>query len=439
MSGKNAHILLKVEQQGDTSLYRMRAKERFFVGQHPGCDVVVYGQKMPRKHPLITGKGRTFRLRLTEGMRGHVMAGDSRLAFSDLMAHGLLARKGRSFVYPISPGKQGVLTFEDVKITFQCLKGVPEASRNELADFKGFSWAFVTLKHWSGDLSFKFILLVLVIANFFFIRYLNGIPIDVSRTTVSPKVPDRLVRIIVRKQPAETSRRNVAAAAQESEGKEGESNRPKEQERGRKNVRPENQGLLGLLTGVGNSKESGSLADFLLDKGLVKELDEVLASSDLKVGKGATAGETDDVLLATSDTGQGIEDILQDVGEVQNFSLGQRGELKFDKISEMTGTDEALGRRSEESVQTVIQRNKGRLLYIYKKYLKHDAGFAGKLVVEIVIEANGSVSGVHVVDSSMKNADFQREVIDFIRRWRFPAIEHGKVTVNFPLFFNRIG
>jgi len=442
MSRLKKHLLVTVEQNGDCTHYRMRPGDKLLIGRHPDCDVTVYGDQFPEKHALLVGKGDRFILKLDASMRGEVSAGDAVLKLQHLIAHGLLPQQGKGFVYEISAGRKGYVRVADATVTFQLLESRPADLVNpDLIGFRGFSWFAVTFNHLTSNLSFKVILLILMAANFFVIDYLKGIPTQHLSNSNRVAVPDRLVKIIMRKQPERAAIKQVAAVSQGGESDDEQSSEASEQaEPGADNVRPENQGLLGLLTGMGSSNQSGALADFLLDKGLMEELDAVMNNSDLKVGKGTSEGAAEDVLLATSGLGEGIEDVLQDIGEVETVSLGRRGQLKFDKISEMTGSEEALGRRSEASVQAVIQKNRGRLLYIYKKYLKHNPDFYGKLVLEIVIEASGRVASIQVVESSMQEIpEFQREILSFIRRWRFPRIEYGSVTVNFPLFFNKIG
>ncbi|MFQ5675712.1 MAG: TonB family protein, partial [bacterium] len=80
----------------------------------------------------------------------------------------------------------------------------------------------------------------------------------------------------------------------------------------------------------------------------------------------------------------------------------------------------------------------GRLTYIYNKYLKHDAGLSGKMVVEVVIAADGHVSNVKLVSSDLHKPEFEREVLNFVRKWKYEAIDQGDVTVTYPLVFNKI-
>ena len=56
----------------------------------------------------------------------------------------------------------------------------------------------------------------------------------------------------------------------------------------------------------------------------------------------------------------------------------------------------------------------------------------------MTIEANGRVSKVDVVESSISNQDFIREVLNILRRLKFPPIQEGSVTVNVPFVFNRV-
>jgi TonB family protein len=130
------------------------------------------------------------------------------------------------------------------------------------------------------------------------------------------------------------------------------------------------------------------------------------------------------------------------VGEldgVESVNLGEKGQIQLDQIGGMKGSGAALGKRSEDSVRQVMLSYTGRLTYIYNKYLKHNPALQGKLVVEVVIAADGSVNAVKIVSSNMNQPEFEREVVNFIRKWKYAPIDEGTVTVNYPLFFNKIG
>ena len=449
MAKTKPELLLRIEQDGVVTQRLLRGNERVTIGRHPKTDVTIHGEKYPKRHVLFSGKNGHFQANLTGFMQGEVVARESRLSFRDMIIHDLLEQRGGAFVYPISDGKRGMITFGDVKIVFQCQQASPEAARVKPESFAAYSWFYATFRGLGRDLAFKSILLFFVLAHVFLMRYITGLPADVSARPDVTRVPERLARIIVRNpEPARTQagRTAVGAAAGEEETESAEA---EESSSGRKSgggKKPEAQGVLGLLTGIGSSSQSNNLADFLLDEGLARELDEAISSTDLTVGRGngeSSGGSDFDALFSLGGDGDGsggIDDLLDDLGgDGTGVSLGKKGSIEVDRISGIKGSEAALGQRTEESVRTVMLSYTGRLTYIYNKYLKLNPELSGKMVVEVEIAADGSVSGVKLVSSSMGQPEFEQEILSFVRRWKYAAIEQGTVSVTYPLFFNKAG
>lgn len=444
MAKTERQLHLKIEQAGKVMHHRLRKNDRLTIGQDPKNDITVYGEKFPKRHTLLTGKNNHFQISLKQYMQGEVAAGESRLSFKDLLLHGLLPKKGDNFTYPVTRGKRGYVMVGDAKISFEWMDGTREAAPKP-PKFIGYSWAYATAKELGRDLPFKAVLLFFIIVHAFLLNYMSGLPTDVPKPTDAQQVPERLTRIIVRNPTTpEEARRgvNLPGAEEEAEStadKPSSGNRAKQ---GDREIRPENQGLLGLLTGTGQATQSNNLADFLLDEGLVEEMDQVMASSDLSVGKGTGEGDDLDELFAVSEAGGGIDDILEDMDSETSSgggsTLGEKGRIDVDRIGSITGNEDALGKRSEESVRRVIQKYQGRLTYIYKKYLKHNPDLVGKIVAEVVIDADGSVADVTLVTSTLGHPELEREILNFIRKWEYTPIDQGQVTVTYPLFFNKI-
>ena len=426
-------LLVKIEQSGKVSHRRLRKRDRLTIGQHPNNDVTIYGEHFPKRHDLFTRKNNHFQLNFNKHMRGEVHAGESRLSFHDMIAHQLLPLKKDSFTYPITEGKKGIIVAGDAKITFQFVDGTREAAQT-LPKFKGYSWIYATFKDLGRDLPFKIVLIFMIVLHVFILRYMNTLPTDITTQVNAIRVPERLAKIIVKNRPVgfidedSTVRRGREDAEQTdiaSKAKKG-SEAP-----------PERQGILGLLTGVGGTEQSSLLADFLLDKGLVKELDEVMSTTALQIGRSnGKAGDDLNDLIAASEAGGGIEDILGNVDQVESVSFGEKGRISVDRIGSMTGT--GLGKRSEDSVRRVMLNYTGRLTYIYNKYLKHNPDLGGKMVVEVVIAASGAVSSIKLLSSSLNKPEFEREILNFVRKWKYEAIDQGTVTVTYPLVFNKI-
>jgi len=87
----------------------------------------------------------------------------------------------------------------------------------------------------------------------------------------------------------------------------------------------------------------------------------------------------------------------------------------------------------------VLNRNLGRLQYIYEKYLQQNPRIGGKIEVEVMIRSDGTVSKVTFLSSEIPLQPFLDELAAAIKRWRFEAIDEGRVRVVYPLVFIKVG
>lgn len=91
--------------------------------------------------------------------------------------------------------------------------------------------------------------------------------------------------------------------------------------------------------------------------------------------------------------------------------------------------------RSEEEVTLVFDRHKSQLQGIYNRARRSNPTLKGKLVLAVTIEPDGSVSGVKVVSSELKDQALIDSLLARIRNFQFGAREVEKVTVNYPIEF----
>jgi TonB family protein len=95
--------------------------------------------------------------------------------------------------------------------------------------------------------------------------------------------------------------------------------------------------------------------------------------------------------------------------------------------------------RRPSLLKKVIDENSSELRYIYNKRLRAGVSLSGKMLVEIRIAANGSVTSAKVINSSMGDQTFEQEVMQKILTWRFAGIQEelGELTVNYPFEFTQ--
>jgi TonB family protein len=105
----------------------------------------------------------------------------------------------------------------------------------------------------------------------------------------------------------------------------------------------------------------------------------------------------------------------------------------------ISGSAVGHSKRSSAVIAAVVNRHKTGIEYIYKKYLKTNPGMEGKIVVRFTIAASGAVTYSAVVASTIGHPAFEGEVARQVSTWKFPEIEAGEVTVDYPFVFFAAG
>lgn len=91
--------------------------------------------------------------------------------------------------------------------------------------------------------------------------------------------------------------------------------------------------------------------------------------------------------------------------------------------------------RSEEEIALVFDRNKGAIYAIYTRALRQKPDLRGKLVLEITIAPDGSVTRCEVVSSELNDAELERRLVARVKQFRFEAKDVGTITVTKPIDF----
>ncbi|MFL0809057.1 MAG: TonB family protein [Agarilytica sp.] len=188
---------------------------------------------------------------------------------------------------------------------------------------------------------------------------------------------------------------------------------------------------------------TGELAD-LMD---TSSVDKMVGAKTKKASSDATkvAGVSSDVL--TSDAGKGSggvstsDYVSTNVGSTslsqRDIALVKQSLLKSDQVE---GDDEGDRARSgnvrtEEEVTIVFDQNKGQLFSIYNRERRKNPSLKGKLVLEITIAPDGSVTAVKIASSELNDPKLERRIIARVKRFKFQAKNVEPVTVTFPIEF----
>jgi TonB family protein len=205
---------------------------------------------------------------------------------------------------------------------------------------------------------------------------------------------------------------------------------------------PITQAALKLIT---SRTSSSSLSSYdLLNQKFAKDLDKVMnnVAGLTKTGQtrlGGRRGKTDGAWnegYAVGGSG-GVDDLLGglwggDAGPLGVKAKGGLG-LKAPSASDIDMGQES-GQRSTESILRVIRQHTPGLRHTYNKYLKTNPGFKGKVTLKFSIAPSGGIVELTIVGTTTGIAEFDQEVRDKVKEWRFEPIK-GKandvVTVPF--------
>ncbi len=196
---------------------------------------------------------------------------------------------------------------------------------------------------------------------------------------------------------------------------------------------------------ISSKSSNSSLSSYdLLNQKFSRDLDKVINNTSglTKSGQtrlGARRGKADGGWndgYAVGGSG-GVDDLLGglwggDAGPLGVKAKGGLG-LKAPSASDIDMGQES-GQRSTESILRVIRQHTPGLRHTYNKYLKLHPGFKGKVTLRFSIAPSGSIVQLDIAGSTTGVSDFDSEIQNKVRSWRFEPIK-GKandvVTVPF--------
>jgi len=91
-------------------------------------------------------------------------------------------------------------------------------------------------------------------------------------------------------------------------------------------------------------------------------------------------------------------------------------------------------RWSDEEIQLVFQRNKGAIISIYNRALRTNPGLQGILLLEITINASGTVIKITILSSEINNKPLEKRIRLRVKRFNFGAKPgSSNFTFTYPL------
>ncbi len=435
------------DRDGHREIY-LKPKQKYRIGHDTSNDLTLYGENVPKRHTLLKGRGDAFVLYVDAHMPGQLSDDKSSLNIQDLLDYGILPKKGKSYEIPLQPDKKGWVQVGDTRFEFEFDGEAPADLLDSAAEFNSIPRQMVQML--TTDILYKFVILVfLSVGVFWSIKVHNAKPIPPKKFSLE-KVTNRVARFIIRpkkrKIAAPKGRVGVASKGEtkagskknaESKASTPEAKKKAAMEAAKKAVA--RKGLLGLIAGKGSTGKGGTVVDALIDKGLVKELDEALQSgTDLQVELPSLDDKGGDLSgLLNGDTTPSVDNLITNDQVNESFNLKEKGGVNLEEMSELSGSDKAMGYRSQQSIRDVIVSYMGRVTYVYNKYLKTNPDLRGKVLIELTIAASGDVTNAKIISSTVNNPAFEKELLAVVRRFKFKPIPEGVVTVQNPFVFYR--
>jgi TonB family protein len=198
-------------------------------------------------------------------------------------------------------------------------------------------------------------------------------------------------------------------------------------------------GIFAAITAVGSGPSSGMGASSVNDL-LGAASDGIGDLGNLKVSKGTFATKNVDVAEVKARRGQitsGVDIATQAVGRASGGRIASGGSVNITSAPpEVSGEAASLASRSQASIKRQIDLEATRLKRVYENWLKRDPSLSGQLKIKFTILPTGEVANVSIVHSTTNNAEFDENIVRYVKRWMFQAIEGGgPVEVIYPFVF----
>lgn len=141
---------------------------------------------------------------------------------------------------------------------------------------------------------------------------------------------------------------------------------------------------------------------------------DLIASTTLTTSGGVTAGDVSTNIGAAGEL---------EGHRTTEFSAVTAGEAAL-ATQRAEATQQVIGSRHVDEIRRTLAESKGAVYSLYRRALRSDPTLEGKLTVKLVIEPDGSLSLVALIDSELDNTELVERLIRRIR-----AINFGQARV----------
>jgi protein TonB len=258
------------------------------------------------------------------------------------------------------------------------------------------------------------------------------LPVPEKAHVKAPEIPDRIVKLVIEKKapppppPPPKVEEKKPEPIKKVEEPKPQPPKPSAREKAQQS------GLLRLQDQLADLRDNSALDKAAMTKNLSGKVGETTRSERALITSkvGGSSGGINTAALsrgygggAGSLTGHTTTQVTSSVLQAQANDDVQRG----------SGNGKAS--RSEEEIALVFDRNKGAIYALYTRALRDKPDLEGKLVLELTIAADGSVTRCEVVSSELKDPELERKLVARVKLFRFEAKDVGSITVTKPIDF----
>ena len=187
-------------------------------------------------------------------------------------------------------------------------------------------------------------------------------------------------------------------------------------------------GILAMQSEMQALSSSVSSSAFTSEAGTRKQTSATTAA--------AQVATVDESALAVSSSGKAA--VAQSSGS-EGIALDSRGAETLaatqDEVALAKAEREASDTRKQEDIQIVVEGLRSTFNLLYNRALRDDPFLEGKLVLSVLIEANGVVSNVDVVENTLDNEPFVTKLITRMKLTNFGASGSKPSTQTLPFEF----
>ncbi|MBV1906695.1 MAG: AgmX/PglI C-terminal domain-containing protein [Pseudomonadales bacterium] len=192
------------------------------------------------------------------------------------------------------------------------------------------------------------------------------------------------------------------------------------------------------------AKVSGLLAfqDAFADMREAVDMSKLQDTAAIQRGSGEAATLDRSLITskqATRSSGVNVAALSRDTGGV---ALSGRETTKVEAVEGSQGAGGTRAQqqidhraRSIEDVRRVFDANKGAIFAIYNRALRRDPGLQGQVVLELVIDADGTVVDCSVQSSELTDTQLVAKIVNRIRMFNFGKRDVAETRINYPVHF----